>query len=168
MEDVHEVAVRIAQNTAPDEVDLAPSIVQAMLEGGDQLEDLKSRSRGPTLGGFTGGVEVAGDLFQILQCVASCAAILSSVFALKSHRLSIRVQSRTLYEHEQRADETKNSQTPPDTEQTVEAAISSLAHQLQSNGIASDRANEISRLTLAALLENPEASQTLLERFDKK
>ena len=65
-------AMKIAEEVAPDEVDLAPFVVQAFINGGRERDDLFQEAQGGTLGAFGAG-DVAALLPWILQGIAAAA-----------------------------------------------------------------------------------------------
>jgi hypothetical protein len=68
-------AVKIAEAAVPDEVDLAPIVMQAFLQKGRERQELFRQAQGDVVGGFGAG-ELQAIFPWILQGIAAAAPIL--------------------------------------------------------------------------------------------
>jgi len=73
-------SVRIAEDVAPDEVDLAPVMARAYVAGGAARKDLFRQTRGNASGGFGAG-QVTAVFPWVLQSLAVAAPAISAMLA---------------------------------------------------------------------------------------
>ncbi len=75
---VDTVALKIAQEATPDEIDLAPIMAQAFIQGGKEKAELFKREQGSVVGGFGSGGLIA--LFPwILKALAQNSPFIYSL-----------------------------------------------------------------------------------------
>ena len=165
MNNIHALAVRIAEKVAPEEVDLAPAIIDAALEGGKQWQDLLKPVKEPELGGIFGGLE-AGDLAAIVEMLRLLGDILKKVCSLGSDTLSILVSLLAI--RTWRESKEKLQAIPTEDGDKLQETLESMTQYLTNLGIETDRAEELSRLTMQALVEDIEGSKQLLMEFEKR
>lgn len=163
MDDIYKTAVRIAEKVAPDEVDLAPSIIEAIIEGGRKVKTLQRRTHGPKLGGFLGSIE-GGNLFQVMEALHLCSTILSNLFVMGAATLTIMIHRLNLKDRKEQKEKLSLS---PDSEKVFQEAIFSVAEQLKSMDIEDEKAERISKLAISALLEDPNSSKVFVDRLKK-
>ena len=163
MDDIYKTAVRIAEKVTPDEVDLGPSIIEAIIEDGSQVKTLQRRAHGPKLGGFLGSIE-GGNFFQVIEALSLCSTILSNLFVMGAATLTIMRHRLNLKDRKEQEERLSLS---PDSEKVFQEAIFSVAEQLKSMDIEDEKAERISRLAISALLENPNSSKVFVDRLKK-
>ena len=159
MNDVDDVASHLASRIAPEEIDLAPAVARILIEEGPDAPDLQGiPGEAGQLGGS--GIEIIQDLLtkEVMMCLAGCAGMLVDVLDLSGRGagLVLRIRDRL------RGSDAGVVEGMHDTARTVEIAVSALAGQLVARGHARDRADEISRESVLALLDMPEKARGFL------
>lgn len=165
MNNMHELAIKIAQEIAPDEVDLAPAIIDAALKGGKQWDSLLKPAKGPELGGVFGGIE-GGNLPLVIETIRICSSILASLLSIGAATLSIKISLRSI--REKKKNNHLESQPEEKTEKNIEHALLLMINSLSKFGIQEERAERLSELTVQILLKNEQSSKELIAKLSKK
>jgi hypothetical protein len=151
-------SLRIAEETAPDEVDLAPAMAHAFVAGGKDKEELFRRS-GSVQGAF--GPEIAIALFP---------AILAAIETIGPHLLhflsKVADRSQDMYylsgvltslvrigDHFKRKKEAES--LPDDRYEPLKKVSSELAEELRKAGLDQDQADLITYRVLKVMIEDP-------------
>ena len=155
-DDAHALAVRIAHRIAPDEVDIAPAVLDAALRGGREWEKLLRPRRGSLVGGIgaesaAGVLHIAFDWLRqhgptLLDCASAGVTILLGVREV--------------------AGSTKKR--PADTQALVErleAATAALRDRLAAQGEPPERAAAMTQELLGELDAAPAATRDVVERL---
>ena len=74
-------SLKLAEEVAPDEIDLAPIMAQAFVNGGKAREELFQQAATGALGGFGLG-EVAAIFPVVLKSLAGAAPVLSAMLTI--------------------------------------------------------------------------------------
>lgn len=165
MDHIYASAIRIAEKVVPDEVDLAPAIIDSALAGGRQWKDLLQPVQGSELGGVFGGIE-GGDLVAVINAIQESTSILANLLSMSSAVLSVIVSFLVIRERNE-LDQKLETLNEGDADK-LKIAISSTSQHLVELGIKVERADEMSRLTIQALLEDPQNSKKFLVELSKK
>lgn len=161
---VEEWSIRLAQEVAPDEAELAPMMAQAFIAGGQKRRDLFARSS--AVGAFGGA-----DLIGLMPLLYSSLAALGDplVGTLTSSAvggfLDCVKTSLTLVELRQKTQALRRppgmsgARIPEDPPfAPLRGVVESLLRELQRSGLPEDRAELVTFRVLRALLEEPQAA----------
>jgi hypothetical protein len=171
MDSVSTWSMKIAEEIAPDEVDLAPDIAEAYISGGKDREDL-FRQEGTVQGAFGAGVDMAL-LPNVLDSIANIGPSLLSFFQNSQDALgggyyfagTISSTVSTLLvitDHKNR--EKKKETLPSENEQLAhfreeyeqfKQVSGSLRKELLDRGLDEDQADLISYRVLKVMLQDP-------------
>jgi hypothetical protein len=164
-------SVKIAEEAAPDEVDLAPIMAQAYITGGKDREELLRRSGAGVQGAF--GPEIAIALFP---------AILSAIGTVGPHLVNF-LQSVTgsfqegyyfagalssltsLGDHFKRKKEAES--LPDDRYAPLKQVSNALSEELSSAGVEQDQADLITYRVLKKMIEDPSGAKQFTEEVQK-
>ena len=152
---VRAMAVRIAERAVPDEIDLAPDLVEELLAG-----RAAPGQAGPVHGGF-GGLEMASELLTLIQAMQPAIASLASLLLMGSASTSILLNRLNLKERKERQQQPQTAATPDG--RTVLELLARIEANLIRAGVAPERAAEMSRETVIALLEKPDEGSRFLD-----
>jgi len=165
--DAHALAVRIAHRIAPDEVDIAPAVLDAALRGGREWEKLLRPRRSSLVGGIgaesaAGVLHIAFDwLRQYGPTLLDCA----------SAGITILLGIRELAGPTKTRPEATAAQPPPDTQaliESLEAATAVLRDRLVAQGGPPRRAAAMTQELLEELDAVPAATRGAVERLSKR
>ena len=167
-------AIRIAEEVAPDEVDLAPTMARAFIRGGKDKRDLFRRSKDAVPGAF--GAELGMALFpqilEALQYVQDVGPALSEFFTstkdawagansfIGALNVLLTIGSR----HERKSVE---EALPDDPYGPLKSVIAVMSKELQSSGLSSEQADLITFRVLRTMLENPSGAAEFTEEIRK-
>jgi hypothetical protein len=157
---LEDMAVRLAERIAPDEVELAPAIAEAALKGGREWQAVISPSSGAMLGGAVPGVESVGDFATILAVLKDCSGILGSFVTMVSTVLTIHLNWLALRDRPTREGEA--AQLPRHQREAVRSTTEALTSKLEQRGLDSGRADEVVALLMHSFQESPEVAERLL------
>jgi hypothetical protein len=152
-------SIRIAEEAAPDEVDLAPIMAQAYIRGGKEREELLRQSGGGVHGAF--GAEIAIALFP---------AILSAIEVVGPHLVSflkgVTISAQDSYyfagalnalvsigSHFRRKKEAES--LPDDRYAPLKYISDALTDELRKAGVEGDQADLITFRVLRKMMEDP-------------
>ncbi|HET6469724.1 MAG TPA: hypothetical protein VFG43_15225 [Geminicoccaceae bacterium] len=158
----------LAERIAPDEIDLAPAVLQAAEDGGRAWQELLRPARGAVFGGVTGGGEVTliaivTDAFMVakpvltqllgmLQHAANIAGVAGGLIAVREY-LDRRPQS--------------GGELPAPVRERLEQAMALMRHRLVELGLGEERAERLTREVLEHACGAPAAAQGMLARIGR-
>ena len=155
MDEVRAVALRIAERAVPDEADL-PRLIGRYLEG-----EVEAGGGGATEPGGFGGLEMASEFLNLMTALQPAVATMASLLAMGSAVTSIVVNNLNLREKRQR-DDTAAATAIPDG-RTLKTLLVTIEANLRKAGVEEQRAGEMSRQALIAILEEPEEGSRFLD-----
>jgi hypothetical protein len=170
---VYDAMLAIAGTVAPDEIDLAPTILDAYLAGGRDRQELFRDAGGPTVAAFGAG-EVATFLPGILAALAGVAAAIgpplarllgptADALSCANGLVELRKQ-RDVPPAEVRA--IAEAQAPSAAPALVEV-IEVLDAQLAAEGLDAGRRSEVTLGCVKALLESGSAGPLLVAELGR-
>jgi hypothetical protein len=167
-------AMKIAEEVAPDEVDLAPTMARAFVRGGKDKKDMFRRSKDAVPGAF--GAELGMALFpQILgalQYVQDVGPALSEFFtstkdAWAGANSFIGALNVLLTIRSRRERKNVEEALPDDPYGSLKSVVALMSKELQSSGLSSDQADLITFRVLRVLLEDPSGAAQFTEEIRK-
>lgn len=158
---IDEIALKIAEEAVPDEVDLAPIMAQAFIQGGKEREELFKREERSQTGGFGTGefitifplilnglVESAPFLYKLLTTdVADLVSVINDVLDLRER-----------FSHENKINLLQDNPYQP-----IKTVINRISTELKSSGLPQDKCDLITYRVLRALLDNPAQSTVFIK-----
>lgn len=155
MDAIHELVQRLSQRVAPDEVEIAPDLLDGFLEG-----QRNAVAAEPVLGGFDAGsafrlvLELLGALRAHAGAITGLIGIASSAVAVADKLLDLR----------ERLAGTRAPAAPAadDRLRGVIEVLGAMEARLVAAGVPAEQAPEIGRTALLTLLEHPESARQLL------
>jgi hypothetical protein len=167
-------AIRIAEEVAPDEVDLAPVMARAFVRGGRDRKDLFRQPKESVPGAF--GPELVTALFPLIletiEDVQNAGPALSEFFTTTKDawagansfigvlNLLLTIGSRT--------ERTKKAETLPDDPYgPLKDAITVMSQELESSGVPPDQSDVIILRVLRRMLEDPSGAAEFVEKVGK-
>jgi hypothetical protein len=164
--DAHALAIRIAERVAPDEVDIAPDVLDAAIRGGREWEELLRQRRTPLVGGI-GPDTTAGLLLIVFDWLRQNGPTLLGCI---SSGLNIILLLRQVAGGGAKSPEATTAR-PPDTQAAIaslEVSILALQKRLTTQGQSQQQAAAITQ----GLLEELEAALTttreVVERLERR
>lgn len=158
-------AARIAEEAAPDEIDLAPAMAQAFIQGGKEREQLFVSSAGGVPGAFGPGEGMA--LFPwLLQAVADAGPVLLLFLASAAPLIGTFIETiNNILEIRGRlGPKDKANVLPDDPYAPLKEVIKTLSTEIRSSGISQDQSDLITFRVLRALLEDPESALIFVQK----
>ena len=158
-------AARIAEEAAPDEIDLAPAMAQAFIQGGKEREQLFLSAAGGVPGAFGPGEGMA--LFPwLLKGISDAWPYLHLVLASATPLIATFVETinNLLEIHGRLAPKDKAEGLPDDPYAPLKGVIKTLSTEIRSSGISQDQSDLITFRVLRALLEDPESALTFVQK----
>lgn len=158
MDTVREWSVKLAHCAAPDEVDLAPAMAEAVAAGGARREELLRRSGG-VQGGF-GAVEsvallpaVFGALVHsaplVLAALASGAGVLGGLTSAAKDAVEVRAALKS---------KPKDDDAPGNPYLPLKKAAQTLTREMQAAGVPAEQSEIVAYRVLMTLCEDPEGA----------
>jgi hypothetical protein len=156
MDVVEAVAVRIAERAVPDEADLAPALIGRHLAG-----ERQGASGGATRAGGFGGMDMASDFLTLVNAIQPMVAAMASLLAMGSAVTSIAVNNLNMRERRLREDKASTTALPDG--KTLKSILLAIEGNLRKAGVDEQRAVEMSRQALIAILEEPREGAQFLD-----
>lgn len=147
-------STKIAEEVAPDEVDLAPLIAQAFIQGGEERKELFRQAKGGELGAFGPG-DIAALFPWILQGIAVTASVLYSVLTSGVLEKLLSAVKDLLSIHDRLKRIQKFESLPDNPYAPLKRIVASLSKELQSTPIPQDQRDLITYRVLRVLFEEP-------------
>ncbi len=178
MNPIHEWAVALARDVAPDEADLAPSMVDAYLAGGQSRQALLDESRGP-IGGFDSGI-VALLMPVVLHATGLAVPAIGTLLVSKhtdyllgclKSSLSITeigLKGQKLFGLKKTVASTSPSAANAGSATALTTAGDIICTELRARGLSEEQADSITYRVLIRLLEEPRTAELLVTRLSAK
>ncbi len=158
------IALKLAEDAVPDEVDLAPIMVQAFVEGGKEREELFKREQGSVVGGFGSGGLIA--LFPwILKAIAQNGPFLYELLTTDVSDL-VSLLNSTLDLRNKISASQKIKSLPDNPYQPLKIVMQTVSAELQVSGLPEDQCDLITYRVIRALLENPKNSTVFIKTLE--
>lgn len=166
--DINETwATKIAQEVAPEEVDLAPLMAQAFINGGQERDDLFRKAKGGILGAFGAG-DVSALIPWILQSIAGAA---TAIYALLSSGVLEKLlwAIKDLLSIRDSLARKKQSESLPDNPYApLKRVVSAISKGLEAAKIPEDQRDLITYRVLRLLLEDPQGAAVFVKNVEAK
>ena len=156
MNALHEWAVKLAEQAAPDEVDLAPAIAEAVAAGGATRDELFRRS-GAVQGGF-GAVESLAVLPTLFRALADVAPVVLSALTSGAVLLGGYAGAAKSVVEVRDALRVKPKDEPESPYLPLRMAAQTLTREMQAAGVSADQSELIAYRVLMALCEDPKGA----------
>ncbi len=153
-------SIKLAEVTAPDELDLAPLMTEAFIRGGKERESLFSQKKESVLGGF-GVTEVIIVFPRILQGIASAAQLISQILSPVS---PIKDLIEILNEMKNKQ---KTKVLPEELYAGLKTLLETFTDEISKSGLPREQCEIITYHTLLKLLENPSSSILFVKALSK-
>lgn len=166
MESNNEWAIKIAEIAAPDEIDLAPFVVEAFIEGGKSRAKLLNLSGSSVAGGFgIGGGEAILPL--IFQGIVQSAKWL--LFILTSEKTSnfLEIIKKILDLHISNPQK-KLPSVPDNPSEPIKRIIEVMSTELKKGGMSEDQASATTLRVVYVLLEKPDSAELFIKQLESK
>jgi hypothetical protein len=161
---VDAVALKIAEEATPDEIDLAPTMVQAFIQGGKEKAELFKREQGSVVGGFGPGGLIA--LFPwILKALAQNGPFIYQLLTTDVSDL-VSLLNSTLDLRDKISDSQKIKSLPDNPYQPLKVVMQTVSAELKVSGLPEDQCDLITYRVIRALLENPEDSTVFIKTLE--
>lgn len=146
-------SVRIAENVAPDEIDLAPMMARAYVTGGAARKDLFRRATGSAPGGFGAG-QMTAVIPWVLQGIAVAAPALSAMLAATPYLKDfVSIVKDALDIHRSIKDE--EAVLPGDRYAPLREAMVAVRSELEAAPLSEEQRDLIVYRVMCVLLEAP-------------
>lgn len=169
MSQITDWAIELAEYAAPYEVDIAPDIVEAYLEGGASKETLFQQTDTSIAGGFGLGDAVAL-LPWILKGIAGAAKWILSILSAEStsNALGVVKDVKALLAEGDKEKAKTSVQKLPDTDafDMLKQIIKTIRAELKKAGIPDDEADVVTLRVVVALLDNPQGTAAFIEQIE--
>lgn len=168
LESTKEWAIKIAEISAPDEIDLAPFVVEAFIEGGKSRAKLLNSSGGGVAGGIGLGSSEA-ILAWILQGIVQSAKWLRLILTSKGTSNFLGVIKELLgIVNQKRNPQEKLNSMPDNPYEPLKRIIEVMPTELKKGGMSDDRAYKTTLKVVCALLENPDSAKLFIKQLESK
>jgi hypothetical protein len=162
---IDEIALKIAEEAVPDEIDLAPIMAQAFIQGGKDKEELFKREEGSLTGGF--GV---GEFIAVFPWILK-ALVKSSPFIYKlltTDVADIASLINDVLDIREKVNRQKKIESLPDNPyQPLKTVINTISTELHSSGLPQEQCDLITYRVLRALLDNPDESTVFIKALER-
>lgn len=160
------VASKIATEAAPDEIDLAPIMAQAYIQGGQSREELFKQRQGSLAGGFGPGGIIA--LFPwILKAIANNVPLIYKILTTNVADLLDLVNNLLDLPGKLKRQETLKA-LPESPYQPLKTVINTISQELEASGLSQDQVDLTTFRIVKALLENPQESKIFIETIGQQ
>lgn len=160
-----DMSLKLAEDAVPDEVDLAPIMVQAFVEGGKEREELFKQEQGSVVGGFSPGGLIA--LFPwILRALAQHGPSIYKLLTTDVSDLISLLDSILDLGDRIRASQ-KIKSLPDNPYQPLKIVMQTISSELQVSGLPEDQCDLITYRVIRALLESPEDSTVFIKTLER-
>lgn len=167
MDIVSSWAMKLAEEVASDEVDLAPAITDAFIKGGKDRKELFETAKGGTLGAFGPG-EMLIIFPLVLQGVARAAPALMSLFSSGSLNQLLEAVKNAL-DLKERFQHKPTDPLPPALEQaSLRQSLTTISNTLSASGLSQDQADLLTFRVLRAFLEQPQSAMPFIQKVAEK
>jgi hypothetical protein len=167
-------AVRIVEEVAPDEVDVAPAMAHAFFRGGKDRKDLFRRPKNAVPGGFGPdlGVALFPEILAAIQHLQDVGPTLSEFFTSTKDAWagvnSFMSALNILLTIGSRVERNKVAEALPDDPYgPLKNVLVSMSQELRSSGVPSEEADLITYRVLRTMLADPSGAAQFAERIER-
>ncbi len=163
MDIMTEISIKIAEATVPDEVDLAPIMTDAFVQGGKEKKDLFIKQEDTELGAFGpfGGIV----LFPwILQGIASAAPFILQVLREEQLEKYLSVINGFLGVCEKLKRKESTNQLPDRFSAPLNKVLDTFSSELKASGLPEEQCERVISNVLLTLLKDPSGSFVFVEK----
>lgn len=163
MDIVTELSIKIAEAAVPDEVDLAPIMTDAFVQGGKQKKDLFIKQGDTELGAFgpVGGIV----LFPwILQGIATAAPFILQVLRVEQLEKYLSIISSFLGVCEKLKRKESTNQLPDHLSTPLNKVLDTFSSELKASGLPEEQCERVVSNVLLTLLKDPSGSFVFVEK----
>lgn len=139
----HEMAVKLAEEISPEDIELAPIMIDSFIESPSKRRELLSRGNRNVLGSIGAPIS-ASELSLIFLAISTLANVISTLFAPKLYDLITKYLSSS------------NPETSVDKNANFKSVIDSFSNELSTMGISKDKSEQIAFKVIKVLMEHPE------------
>ena len=167
MESINDWAIKIAEVAAPDEIDLAPFIVEAFVEGGKRRAKLLEQSGR----GVAGGIGVGGGeaiLAWTLQGIVASAKWLRLILTSEGTSNFLAVIEKLLGFAKGGNSRQKLTSMPDNPYKPLKLTIEIMSTELRARGLPDDQADAITLQVVYALLEEPGSAALFVQQLESR
>jgi len=158
-------SIKIAEEAAPDEVDLAPIMAQAFVKGGNARAELFKQETKGALGGFGAGQMVA--IFPcILKGLAVAAPILAAVLSAASNITDIVSIAKDLVDLKKSLKKESPEAAADNPYAALKRAMDAVSMELKGRSMSQDQSDLIVFRVVKALLEDPAGATQFLRTIE--
>jgi len=143
MQSNHRIAIKLAEAISPDDVELAPLMIDSFLKGSRERQELLSRDKDGTLGSIGVPISVS-DLPLIFSAISAMATAISTFF------------SPEVYPRIRRYVISSESKRPSIKENDFDKFLESFSNELATMGISKDKSEQIALRTIKILISDPD------------
>lgn len=162
---VEEISLKIAEEAAPDEIDLAPIMAEAFIQGGKEKEELFQQEEKSVTGGFGIGECLAIFPWILNGLVKSSPFIynlLTSDVADIASLINDFIDIRDKLGRQKKTESLKDNPYKP-----LKSVINTISTELESSGLPQDQCDLITYRVLRSLLDNPDESTVFIKALER-
>jgi mannitol-specific phosphotransferase system IIBC component len=157
-------STKIVEEVAPDEVDLAPLMVQAFIQGGEERKELFRQAKGGEVGAFGPG-DITALFPYVLQGIAVAAPVLYSVLTSGVLEKILSAVKDLLSIHDSLARKKQSESFPDNPYAPLKRMVTAFSKKLQSTPIPQDQRDLITYRVLRVLLEEPSSATEFVRKI---
>lgn len=163
MDIMTEISIKIAEAAVPEEVDLAPIITHAFVQGGEEKKNLFMKRGDTELGAF-GPVEGIILFPLILQGIENAAPFLLELLKMEKldKYLSIANSFLNICEKLKRKETTK--QLPENLSAPLNKILDTFSSELKASGLPEEQCERVVSNVVLTLLKDPSGSFVFVEK----
>jgi hypothetical protein len=181
MDILNDLSIKIAEVTVPDEIDLAPLMTDAFIQGGKKREALFSKQGSTQLGAFElfegvlvfpwilKGIAIASPfILKILQIDGNSLSVINNFLEI-CEKLGIKENNRkenNRKENNRKENNRKENKSKLSEEYSVplDKIFETFSSELETSGIPEERCEEITSKVVITLLKDPSVSVVFVEK----
>lgn len=163
MDIMTEISIKIAEATVPDEVDLAPIITDAFVQGGKEKKELFIKQGDTKLGAFgpVGGIV----LFPwILQGIATTAPFILQILRAEQLDKYLSIINGFLGVCEKLKRKESTNQLPAHLSTPFNKILDTFSSELKATGLPEEQCERVVSNVLLTLLKDPSGSFVFVEK----
>ena len=143
MQTNHRIAIKLAEAISPEDLELAPLMIDSFLKGSRERRELLSRDKDGMLGSIGVPISVS-DLPLIFSAISAMATVISTFF------------SPGVYPRIRRYVISSESKRPSVKENDFDKFLESFSNELATMGISKDKSEQIALRTIKILITDPD------------
>lgn len=161
MDVLTDLSIKIAEATVPDEIDLAPLMTDAFIQGGKEREALFGKQESAQLGAF-GLLEGALIFPWILNGIAIASPFILKILPIDGNSLSI--INNFLGICEKLDIKERKSELPEEYSTPLKKIFETFSSELKTSGLPEKQCEEITSKVVITLLKDPSLSVVFVEK----